>query len=201
MTMNVAPIVANFNRPNNPLLNRSHRIQVQSVAVAKRWTPVFIWQMNKQEMEREGVQGQTACFNALLSTQGPPVWEGKIDDDSGLSLRYGWGNETFTSRFEKSWPEPPGNFVMGAGASYWVEIADDEGIPSDRVTGVTLANPDDTDPFAHHTALIVWQLQDDDVPMVVDPRPDGGCATISIMKLRAAQQAAKALYDALMAMG
>lgn len=202
MSMNVSQIVANFKRENNTLLNRSHRVQVQRVAAKRKWTPIFIWAMTKWEMEQEGVAGQTACFHVLLSTIGEPVWVGKIEDDMGLSLRYGWGDGDFRAPFEKTFPEPHGNFVMGAGAEYWAKIDDIDGTPSDTVTGITLTNrEDEADPFAHHTTLVIWQLQDEeDVPVVVE-RPEGGYATISLAKLREAQRAAKELYEALLGLG
>ena len=60
MGMNVAPIIQSFEREKNTLLNRSHAIKVESVGdeLDQKWTPVFIWSMSLQEMEKAGVQGQ-----------------------------------------------------------------------------------------------------------------------------------------------
>lgn len=209
MSMNVAPIVANFDQANNRLLNRSHAIQVESVGdeMAQKWTPVFIWSMSLQEMEKAGVQGQQVCFVMLLSKIGTPIWSGRVDDDCGLKLRIGWegmrAEETpGLIRFEKAFPEPPANFAMYAGAKYWVEVVDEDGTPSDRVVGIRLANEADVDPFAHHACLVVFQLQDLAHSIVVPQvRPDGGYATVPLVKLRAAQTAARQAYEALMALG
>lgn len=209
MSMNVAPIVANFERENNALLNRSYAIKVASVGdgMHQKWTPVFIWSMSLQEMEKAGVQGQQVCFVMLLSKIGTPIWSGRVDDDCGLKLRIGWegmrAEETpGLVRFEKPFPEPPANFAMYPGAKYWVEVVDEDGTPSDRVVGITLANEADVDPFAHHACLVVFQLQEQKQTIIAPPvRPDGGYATVPLVKLRAAQAAARQAYEALMALG
>lgn len=208
MSMNLAPIVANFEREGNGLLNRSHQAKVETVNAVEKWTPVFIWPLTVAEMVREGVSGQQVCFHALLSVIGTPIWEGPVDDSMGLGIRFGWDGmrteETPTlGQFEKRWPEPPGNVAMYPGAEYWFEIADQAKTPSDRVTKVTLTNPDDgADQFAHHAWLIVWQLQRSTPAIVVPPvRPDSGYATVPVAKLRDAQVKAKAFYDSLMALG
>lgn len=208
MSMNIAPIVANFERENNGLLNRSHQAKVETVEAVEKWTPVFIWPMTVAEMEREGVSRQQVCFHALLSIIGTPIWDGVVDDNMGLWIRSGWSGMRPEEmpplgKFEKRWPEPPGNVAMYPNAEYWFEIADQAKTPSDRVTGVTLTNPDDgADRFAHHAWLIVWQLQRSTPTIVVPPvRADGGYATVPIAKLRDAQVKAKAFYEALMALG
>lgn len=209
MGMNVAPIIQSFEREKNTLLNRSHAIKVESVGdeLDQKWTPVFIWSMSLQEMEKAGVQGQQVCFVVLLSKIGTPIWSGRVDDDCGLKLRMGWegmrAEETPPLvRFEKTFPEPPANFAMYPGAKYWVEVVDDDGTPSDRVTGITLANEADVDAFAHHACLVVFQLQEfKQVIVAPQIRPDGGYATVPLEKIRAAQRAAKALQDALMGLG
>lgn len=209
MSMNVAPIIKNFEREKNPLLNRSHAIKVESVGdgVEQKWTPVFVWSMSLQEMEKAGVQGQQVCFVVLLSKAGTPIWDGRIEDDYGLKMRIGWegmrAEETpGLIRFEKPFPEPAGNFAMYPGAKYWVEVVDDDGTPSDRVVGITLANEADVDAFAHHACLVVFQLQEQQQTIIAPAlRPDGGYATVPIAKLRDAQVKAKAFYEALMALG
>lgn len=209
MSMNVAPIVANFERENNTLLNRSHAIQVESVGdeMHQKWTPVFIWQMSLQEMEKAGVQGQQVCFVVLLSKSGTPIWDGRIEDEYGLNFRIGWegmrAEETpGLMRFEKAFPEPAGNFAMYPGAKYWVEVVDKDGTPSDRVVGIKLANEADVDPFAHHACLVVFQLQELRQTIIAPSlRTDGGYATVPLVKLRAAQAAARQAYEALMALG
>lgn len=209
MSMNVAPIVANFERENNTLLNRSYAIKVQSAGdeMHQKWTPIFIWPLSLQEMEKAGVQGQQVCFVVLLSKAGTPIWDGRIEDDYGLKMRIGWegmqAEETpGLIRFEKAFPEPAGNFAMYPGAKYWVEVVDDDGTPSDRVMGITLANEADVDPFAHHACLVVFQLQEQKQTIVAPQvRPDGGYATVPLVKLRAAQAAAYEAYKALMALG
>ena len=103
-------------------------------------------------------------------------------------IRYGIeGQPGQTLAFEKQYPEPLGNFVMGAGGRFWVEIEDDM-YSSDTVTGITLQNPDDTDPLAHHTTVIGFQVcrAEDEA----EPSPEQS-------KLDLARSLAKQLLDVL----
>ena len=78
----------------------------------------------------------------------------------------------------------------------------DDGTPSDRVVGITLANEADVDAFAHHACLVVFQFQEQQQTIIAPAlRPDGGYATVPVAKLRDAQVKAKAFYDSLMALG
>lgn len=131
------------------------RLQITPSPLASwHWRAVKIWTMTTEEMRRFGVEGQTACFVVLLGLDGQ-IFRGVSHT---TAIRYGIeGQPGQVSLFEKQYPEPLGNFVMGAGGSFWVEIEDDM-FSSDTVTGITLQNPDDTDPLAHHTTVIAFQL-------------------------------------------
>lgn len=131
------------------------RLQIIPSPLASwHWRTVKVWTMTTEEMRRFGVEGQTACFVVLLSLDGQ-ILRGVSHT---TAIRYGVeGQFMRMSPFEKQYPEPLGNFVMGAGGEFSVEIEDDM-YSSDTVTGITLQNPDDTDPLAHHTTVIVFQL-------------------------------------------
>ena len=162
-----------------------HRLQAIPSSIASwHWRAVEIWTMTAEEMRRFGVEGQTACFVVLLDN------EGRVIRGVGNTtvIRYGIeGQPGQTLVFEKQYPEPLGNFVMGAGGRFWVEIEDDM-YSSDTVTGITLQNPDDTDPLAHHTTVIVFQVcrTEDEA----EPSPEQS-------KLDLARSLAKQLLDVL----
>lgn len=182
MALDSAELIAQYHldAPNLRLQNYTNgRITVLAAKTNPRWVPVLIWQMTVAEMIEWGVAGQTACFNVLLDGNGLPVGSATAQA-SGLSLRYGWSNETKSAPFEKIWPEPQGNFVMGAGGDYWVEIAG-YGVFSDLVSGITLQNPaDEADPNGHHVSVIAWQFRSaiDIPPVVMPPVTEVGYATI-----------------------
>jgi hypothetical protein len=177
----ISSICDGFNRRNNPLLNRSYSIKVESVNASVKWTPVFIWAMTKREMVDAGIEGQTACFNHCISTNGEPLWGTVASSIGRLSLDYGYDSNTFNVKFEKQKPEPGTNFVMGGGGSFWCKV-NDPTLPSDTVTGIQLHNREDPDDaFAHHATLIIWQLQQKESGPVVDI--ESGYVTVSRSKL------------------
>lgn len=202
MTLNIQPIISKLNRPNNALENRSSRIEVQSVAGNLKWTPVFIWHMTSDEMRAQGVGGQGAIFVALLTATGAPVWNSSIVNNLGLSIRHGWNNmqaheQPENKPFEKVFPEPPGNVAMFSDAEYWVEVADPAS-PSDRVTGITLSNPDDmAEPFAHHSCLVVFQQF---AAQVQPPIPSGRTVAVPVDALLDGEQKARELLALLQSM-
>lgn len=203
MTLNIQPLISGLNHPNNVLENRSSRIEVEPVAGDLKWTPVFIWHMTVAEMRAQDVDGQATIFVALLTATGAPLWNSPITNDLGLSIRHGW-NEMQASEqpenkpFEKPFPEPPGNVAMFSNAEYWVEVAD-PALPSDRVTGITLSNPDDgVEPFAHHSCLVVFQRQ---AERVQPPPPQTGrTVTVSVDALLDGERKAKELLVLLQSM-
>jgi len=162
-----------------------HRLQVTASPLDSwHWRAVKVWTMTAEEMRRFWVEGQTACFVVLLDQ------EGRVIRGVGNTtvIRYGIeGQPGQISLFEKQYPEPLGNFVMGAGGEFSVEIEDDV-YSSDTVTGITLQNPDDTDPLAHHTTVIVFQVcrAEDEA----EPSPEQS-------KLDLARSLAKQLLDVL----
>lgn len=174
----------NLNTPNlTPLDLTNGRFKVLGVKTPdNKWSPVFIWQMTVAEMEGWGVAGQTVCHNIMLDGDGKPMLADELRR-LGMSLRYGWNgsNSDLSAPFEKVWPEPVGNFALGNGGVYWVEIDSPLGL-SDQVDGVTLQNPYDVvDPNGHHVTVIVWQfIYVIHAPTVVLPpvTPEIGYATI-----------------------
>ena len=161
------------------------RLQITPSPLASwHWRAVKVWTMTAEEMRRFGVEGQTACFVVLLSLDGQ-ILRGVSNT---TAIRYGVeGQPGHMSPFEKKYPEPLGNFVMGAGGRFWAEIEDDM-YSSDTVTGITLQNPDDTDPLAHHTTVVVFQscpAEDE-----AEPSPEQS-------KLDLARSLAKQLLDVL----
>ncbi len=164
-----------------------HRLQATPSSMASwHWRAVKIWTMTTEEMRRFGVEGQTACFVVLLDQEGQVIRN--ASSSHVTAIRYGIeGQFARMSPFEKQYPEPLGNFVMGAGGRFWVEIEDDM-YSSDMVTGITLQNPDDTDPLAHHTTVIVFQVcrAEDEA----EPSPEQS-------KLDLARSLAKQLLDVL----
>lgn len=166
--LDLRPIIADFKQQyNGQVVNRS-QCGVQVVASSNKWTPVLIWQMTQQEMNANGVGGQPLCHVGLLDKNGNPFWNGPVQDRS-LAIKHGWADMTEAppnAPFEKSFPEPPGNVVLGWG-KYWFEVADPR-YPSDRVTGVTLGSPSSP---AHHVTLILFMLVDSAVVSPVDPSP------------------------------
>lgn len=196
MTLDVRPFIATLNRENNPLLNCTPRITVQSVASAEKWTPVLIWQFTASEARSFGVEGQGNCFVVPLDRSGTPMY-GRLR----LFIATGWEgmrpDETPQPQsFEKQFPEPAGNVSLFGQAKYWIEIDDRTGTPSDRVVGITLANPSDMDPNAHHCTLVVFQIQRQD-----EQRPDGGTVSVSLAELRRLQKQVQDVADALNKLG
>ena len=154
MSMDVSIALKDIIGKPNQQRATHHRLQVTASPLDSwHWRAVKIWTMTAEEMRRFGVEGQTACFVVLLSLDGQ-IFRGVSHT---TVIRYGIeGQPGQVSLFEKQYPEPLGNFVMGAGGRFWIEIEDDL-YSSDTVTGITLQNPDDTDPLAHHTTVVAFQ--------------------------------------------
>lgn len=160
MALDIRPFLVGLNKENNALVNHTPRISVQSVADKRRWTPVYIKQFTAAEAKQLGIEGQGNCFVVLLDRIGNPTY-GSLN----LYIDHGWKDmrpdeKPQTKPLDKSFPEPTGNISLFGAAKYWIEIADITNVPSDRVLGITLANPDDSDPNAHHSTLVIWQLQE-----------------------------------------
>ena len=185
MSMDVSIALKDIIGKTNQQRATHHRLQVTASPLDSwHWRAVKVWTMTAEEMRRFWVEGQTACFVVLLDQEGQVI----RGVGNTTAIRYGIeGQFTRMSPFEKQYPEPLGNFVMGAGGRFWVEIEDDL-YSSDTVTGITLQNPDDTDPLAHHTTVVAFQAcrAEDEA----EPSPEQS-------KLDLARSLAKQLLDVL----
>jgi len=154
MSLNIEETLQDvLGKPDNPIASHPRLEVVPTDFRGACWVPVKIWTMTKAEMERYGVGGQRCCFIVLLNKFGDPIYS-----TEAISISYGWnGSTTYKAPLEKQYPEPVANFVLGEG-EYWVEAADMDAAPY-RIEGITMTNPDDSDRYAHHCTLIVYQLR------------------------------------------